>query len=80
MTSMQELWVNKNKRRYYRLIICKDLFGDTILMKEWGSIDSNGGRLVSQPIDPDNQEAILDDIRKRRISHQYQLNEKKSPN
>ena len=42
-----ERWVNREKARYYETHLCRDLFGEWILVKVWGGCGSNRGRLAS---------------------------------
>lgn len=37
------LWVNKDKRRFYRVCVYQDLLDDWVLMRAWGSLDSSLG-------------------------------------
>lgn len=68
---MNELWLNFSNRRYYRLLLCKDLFGDSVLIKEWGSMDRNGGRVVTTLIDKDKQNKAIASLRRKRVANGY---------
>ena len=65
-------WEHLEKKRYYLLYFEKDLFGDQILVRRWGSLCSKRGgerkTLVSSdaPIDQ-----LMSDVRKRRASRGY---------
>lgn len=37
-------FTNKEKHRYYRIIVAKDLLGDWIVTKIWGGINQKSGR------------------------------------
>ena len=36
-------WENREKQRYYRVILAKDLFGEWIITKIWGGLNKAGG-------------------------------------
>ena len=40
--SMSGIRPELNERRYYRLVICPDLFGGPLLMRDWGRINTAG--------------------------------------
>ncbi len=40
-------WYNPTNKHYYIVRITYDLFGDLILIKEWGGTTSKGGRVVN---------------------------------
>jgi len=46
-----ERWVNVEKARYYQAHLCRDLFGEWILLKVWGSCGSRRGRLASTAVE-----------------------------
>jgi len=67
-------WVHHTKRRYYRVHVTRDLFGDLAVIACWGSLDSNHGnwrrtRLQSQ----EDLERVLETIKTRRRQHGYEL-------
>ena len=41
----------RNMRRYYRMEILSDLFGDVSLVREWGRIGSRGQMLIEIHVD-----------------------------
>jgi hypothetical protein len=43
----QRCWINPEKARYYQVFLGRDLFGDWTLIKVWGGIGSNRGRMHS---------------------------------
>ena len=45
--AQHERWVNQEKARYYQAHLCRDLFGEWILVKVWGGCGSSRGRLHS---------------------------------
>jgi len=47
---------SKRMRRYYRMDVQRNLFGEWCLVREWGRIGSSGGRTRSLPF-PTLQEA-----------------------
>lgn len=46
-TATQHSWINPEKARYYQVFLDQDLFGDWTLLKVWGGIGSNRGRMHS---------------------------------
>ena len=38
--AINQLWINPKKRRYYRVYLCIDLFGDIFLQRTWGSLNT----------------------------------------
>ena len=46
-SSKQLAWINPEKARYYQVHLDRDLLGDWTLIKVWGGIGSNHGRLHS---------------------------------
>jgi predicted DNA-binding WGR domain protein len=41
---MNKVWINLEKRRYYRAVVQRDLFGDWTITRSWGSLDTNRGQ------------------------------------
>jgi hypothetical protein len=70
---MNRLWINREKRRYYRAIFQRDLLGDLILVRSWGSLDSNHGRVQHEIVDSQDTGALkLAEIDKVRVHRGYQ--------
>jgi hypothetical protein len=46
-SATQHSWINPEKARYYQVFLDQDLFGDWTLIKVWGGIGSNRGRMHS---------------------------------
>jgi predicted DNA-binding WGR domain protein len=72
-SSLTQLWKNPAKRRYYRVQIAPDLFGDLCLVRSWGSLDTARGNSKLEVL-PRWQEAQrhLDKISKERARKGYQ--------
>lgn len=71
---MSKLWVHPEKRRYYRASVYKDLLGQWILARDWGSLDSRLGGTKMEllaGVQEGNEKLIM--IGKRRVSHRYAL-------
>lgn len=69
---MNLVWINQQKRRYYRAHLQEDLLGDWTLTRCWGSLDSKHGQVQKEVVK--NQSAgmaILSEISKRRNNHGY---------
>ena len=45
---MNRVWINPEKRRYYRAHLQVDLFGDWTLTRCWGSLDSHLGQVRTE--------------------------------
>lgn len=65
---------NEKKRRFYTLWLHKDLLGDWVLTRQWGSLDSQLGNCKQEVFFSyrDSLKAIKD-ILKRRIKRGYIL-------
>ena len=71
---MLELWIHPEKRRYYKFAIYRDLLGDRVLLRSWGSLDNKlGGSMTQLVLDDKKEQTLIDSIRKRRLQHDYQL-------
>lgn len=44
---------SRNMKRFYRLSVERDLFGEILLIREWGRIGKQGRRRTEPHIDPD---------------------------
>lgn len=71
---MLELWIHPKKRRYYKFAIYRDLLGDRVLLRSWGSLESKLGGSMTQVIPSEEKEqSLIDLIRKRRQQNCYEL-------
>ena len=71
-----KLWINNEKRRYYRVLVYKDLLGDLILMRQWGSLDTaRGGSKVELVDGAEAVARLLGGISKQRLKRGYALTE-----
>lgn len=70
--SLTQLWKNPTTRRYYRVQVAADLFGDLCLVRYWGSLDTARGNSKTEVL-PSWQEAQrhLSKISKERIRRGY---------
>ena len=71
-SATQRSWINPEKARYYRVFLDQDLFGDWTLIKVWGGIGSNRGRMHSTGVA--SYEAgieLVDEIARRRSQRGY---------
>jgi hypothetical protein len=69
---MNRIWVNSEKRRYYRAHLQVDLFGDWTLTRSWGGLDNRHGQVRTELVD--NQAhglRVLAGIDKRRAVRGY---------
>ena len=68
-----QLWVHPEKRRYYRASVYKDLLGQWILSRDWGSLDNRlGGSKIELVTGIEEGYEKLALIDKRRIGHRYE--------
>ncbi|MGB5733817.1 MAG: WGR domain-containing protein [Thiohalocapsa sp.] len=71
-SATQHSWINPEKARYYQVFLDQDLFGDWTLIKVWGGIGSNRGRMHSTGVT--SYEAgieLVDEIARRRSQRGY---------
>jgi hypothetical protein len=71
-SAIQRSWINPEKARYYQVFLDQDLFGDWTLIKVWGGIGSNRGRMHSTGVT--SYEAgveLVDEIARRRAQRGY---------
>lgn len=71
-SATQHSWINPEKARYYQVFLDQDLFGDWTLIKVWGGIGSNRGRIHSTGVA--SYEAgveLVDEIARRRSQRGY---------
>lgn len=67
------LWT-KNQQRFYRVELVRDLLGDYVLVRSWGSLKNRVGRTkyeIVKNIEEGRNRILL--ITKRRQRRQYQL-------
>jgi len=69
---LQRIRPQKNERRFYTVTITSDLFGQVVLLRNWGRV-STGGRL-RWDLYPDisTAEASLRDLARRKRQRGYQ--------
>jgi hypothetical protein len=67
------LWINQEKRRYYRVRVYQDLLGDWVLSRSWGALDSSKGGCRVEVIEPQRFDDLLAEIEKRRRQRDYVL-------
>lgn len=71
-SATQRSWINPEMARYYQVFLDQDLFGDWTLIKVWGGIGSNRGRMHSTGVG--SYEAgieLVDEIARRRARRGY---------
>lgn len=67
------VWVNDEKKRYYKVLEGFDLFGDYWLIKAWGGTDNKMGGFSQAKINPDDLVCKLQEIIKHRATRNYRL-------
>lgn len=65
------LWINQEKRRFYRVVVQKDLLGDLVLIRYWGSLDSSLGGTKTELVKGDDIDGLLLEIDKLRTRKGY---------
>ena len=68
-----KIWINKESRRYYKVLVYKDLLGDLVLMRNWGSLDTARGGIKTELVDQQQAMDLLAKIGKQRIKHNYEV-------
>ena len=67
-TSTQRTWINPEKARDYQVFLNQDLFGDWTLIKVWGGLGSNRGRMYSTGVASyESGVEQIDEIARRRV-------------
>lgn len=72
-------WIHHDRRRYYRIYVFRDLLGDLVVVRSFGSLDTQRGRVVNTVV-PDHFEASshvirrLDLLRSKHGYEQYETN------
>ena len=68
------LWINKEKQRYYRATLQRDLLNDLIVVQSWGGIGSRRGGMKNQFFaDLAQVRAYVKRLHSRRLKHGYIL-------
>ncbi len=68
-----KLWKNPATRRYYRVIVAPDLFGELNLIRVWGSLDNaRGNHKTERLADWQEVNTRLEQISKERRRKGYQ--------
>ncbi|MBD3821637.1 MAG: hypothetical protein IE914_05200 [Thiotrichales bacterium] len=69
-------WHNLSNRRYYRLSLGKDLLGDMVVEREWGSLDThqhNSKRAIFLASELSNVLTLVRNVFRTREAHGYAL-------
>lgn len=67
------LWINKEKRRYYKVMVYRDLLDDLVMMRNWGSLDTARGGTKIEIVDHQQAMSLLAKIGKQRIKRNYEI-------
>ncbi len=65
------LWINEEKRRYYRIRVQKDLFGRLVVIRTWGSLQSDRSGIRINHVDKETVDELLKSITQRRRTNGY---------
>ncbi len=61
----------RNMARYYRLSVVETLFGEWVMVREWGRIGSRGQSREHCCASPDHAEALLEVHQTQRVRRGY---------
>ena len=65
-------WENITRQRYYRIVLKRDLLGDWIVTRIWGSLVSGRGRMTHLPCSSYEEGIqLIQKISKTRLSRGY---------
>ena len=64
-------WENVSKARYYEVRVCRDLFGDAVVLCHWGGIGSKLGGSQGKVVPDPAVGALLTEISRRRLQRGY---------
>lgn len=66
------IWTHQKERRWYAVDMTADIFGQLVVIKEWGSLDTDrGGRMVIPCDSVESAEKLMDAIAARRMARGY---------
>jgi len=69
---LDQRFENRDKQRYYRLIISQDLFGDWVVTRVWGGIGKATGRIFHSSCSSyDEAVKLFESLLKTRIKRGY---------
>ena len=64
-------WENVSKARYYEVRVCRDLFGDAVVLCHWGGIGSKLGGSQEKVVPDQAVATVLAEISRRRLQRGY---------
>jgi hypothetical protein len=65
-------WVNVEKNRYYRIFLTRDLLGDWLVTKSWGSLSNASGRVTHVAcLSLDEAKKMIEKIAQTRLRRGY---------
>lgn len=67
------LWINKEKRRYYKVMVYRDLLDDLVVLRNWGSLDTARGGTKIEIVDHQQAMELLVKIGKQRVKRNYEI-------
>jgi len=74
-------WINPDKRRWYAVLVVRDLFDDLVLIRKWGGLDNQRGGEKKEILPPGSDPSdIIGRINRRRKHRGYHLYESASCN
>lgn len=67
-------WEHPVKKRFYRVIMSKDLLGDLVVTKVWDGINQSSGKISHHPCSSHQiAKSMIDHLLKTRAKRGYQL-------
>jgi hypothetical protein len=71
---MSYRWEHPENKRFYRVILSRDLLNDLVLTKVWGGMNSSSGKVTHVPcLSLEIAKALIEQIAKTRKQRGYEL-------
>jgi hypothetical protein len=64
-------FIHKGKQRWYTISLHRDMFGELVITRTWGSLHSAQGGTASDPVASSNVRQALREAVKLRTRHKY---------
>lgn len=71
MVVLKRIRPEKNERRFYALAVAIDLFGDTLLVRNWGRVGTGGRQRMDLYMDAMAAVAALEGVAERKLRRGY---------
>lgn len=70
---MNQLWHHFEKRRYYRVYLIRDLWGQKCIVRSWGSLDTHSGGFKIMNLEESSFKEAIERINRMRLKRGYVL-------